>query len=65
PSPYLAMLPSEIWLACWTLCSARQLRRLSLVCDLFRSLCLPPLFQTQSIKGLDINLVSADRDLEC
>ncbi|KAF7336295.1 hypothetical protein MVEN_02177800 [Mycena venus] len=49
PIPYLAMLPSEIWLASWTLCSARQLRRLSLVCHLFRSLCLPLLFQTQSV----------------
>ncbi|KAJ7369060.1 hypothetical protein DFH08DRAFT_1071615 [Mycena albidolilacea] len=49
PIPYLALLPSEIWLMCWTLCSARQLRRLSLVCHLFRSLCLPLLFQTQSV----------------
>ncbi|KAJ6563037.1 hypothetical protein DFH09DRAFT_1159176 [Mycena vulgaris] len=49
PIPYLSILPSEIWLACWTLCSARQLRRLSLVCHLFRSLCLPLLFQTQSV----------------
>ncbi|KAF7336305.1 hypothetical protein MVEN_02178800 [Mycena venus] len=49
PIPYLAMIPSEIWLACWALCSARQLRRLSLVCHLFQSLCLPLLFQTQSV----------------
>ncbi|KAF7336306.1 hypothetical protein MVEN_02178900 [Mycena venus] len=33
PIPYLAMIPSEIWLACWSLCSARQLRRLSLSVD--------------------------------
>ncbi|KAJ6521097.1 hypothetical protein DFH09DRAFT_224323 [Mycena vulgaris] len=54
PSPYLAMLPSEIWLACWTLCSSRQLRRLSLVCHLFRSLCLPLLFQTQCVDTMDL-----------
>ncbi|KAJ7820195.1 hypothetical protein B0H13DRAFT_2452148 [Mycena leptocephala] len=54
PIPYLAMLPSEIWLACWTLCSTRQLRRLSLVCHLFRSLCLPLLFQTQSVDTIDL-----------
>ncbi|KAJ7190566.1 hypothetical protein GGX14DRAFT_604008 [Mycena pura] len=30
PILYLAMFPSEIWLACWAVCSARQLRRLSL-----------------------------------
>ncbi|KAJ7466044.1 hypothetical protein FB451DRAFT_964209, partial [Mycena latifolia] len=44
-TPYQHILPPEIWLACWTLCSTRQLRRLSLVCQLFRSLCLPLLFQ--------------------
>ncbi|KAJ7872140.1 hypothetical protein B0H14DRAFT_2570389 [Mycena olivaceomarginata] len=27
------MFPSEIWLACWTFCSTRQLRRLSLSVD--------------------------------
>ncbi|KAJ7323031.1 hypothetical protein DFH08DRAFT_969661 [Mycena albidolilacea] len=54
PIPYLAMLPSEIWLACWTLCSARQLRRLSLVCHLFQSLCLPLLFQTQSVDTINL-----------
>ncbi|KAJ7190564.1 hypothetical protein GGX14DRAFT_604003 [Mycena pura] len=54
PILYLAMIPSEIWLACWTVCSARQLRRLSLVCHLFRSLCLPLLFQTQSVDTFDL-----------
>ncbi|KAJ7323023.1 hypothetical protein DFH08DRAFT_355290 [Mycena albidolilacea] len=58
--PYLAMFPSEIWLACWTLCSARQLRRLSLVCHLFQSLCLPLLFQTQSVDTT--NLTRTRRD---
>ncbi|KAJ7111333.1 hypothetical protein C8R44DRAFT_985495 [Mycena epipterygia] len=47
--PYLRILPMEVWLACWTLCSTRQLRRLSLVCHLFRSLCLPFLFQKVNI----------------
>ncbi|KAF8160551.1 hypothetical protein K438DRAFT_1859644 [Mycena galopus ATCC 62051] len=47
PSPTL--LPVEIWLACWTLCSRRQLRRLSLVCQLFRSLTWPLLVQHQTI----------------
>ncbi|KAJ6558846.1 hypothetical protein DFH09DRAFT_1162626 [Mycena vulgaris] len=54
PIPYLSMLPSEIWLACWTLCSARQLRRVSLACHLFRSLCLPLLFHTQSVDMVDL-----------
>ncbi|KAJ7360763.1 hypothetical protein DFH08DRAFT_931112 [Mycena albidolilacea] len=54
PIPYLAIIPSEIWLACWTLCSTRQLRRLSLVCLLFRSLCLRLLFQTQSVDTIDL-----------
>ncbi|KAJ7824273.1 hypothetical protein B0H14DRAFT_1303349 [Mycena olivaceomarginata] len=43
------LLPVEIWLACWTLCSRRQLRRLSLVCRLFRSLTLPLLVQHQTV----------------
>ncbi|KAJ7466060.1 hypothetical protein FB451DRAFT_1261708, partial [Mycena latifolia] len=47
PMPYLHVLPTEIWLACWTLCSRRQLRRISLVCQLFRSLCFPLLLQYQ------------------
>ncbi|KAF8214875.1 hypothetical protein K438DRAFT_1802286 [Mycena galopus ATCC 62051] len=45
PTNYLLIVPTEIWLACWTLCSLRQLRRLSLVCKLFRSLVLPHLFR--------------------
>ncbi|KAJ7495321.1 hypothetical protein FB451DRAFT_1213846 [Mycena latifolia] len=45
---YLYLLPAEVWLACWTLCSIRQLRRLSLVCRLFRSLCMPLLLEHQS-----------------
>ncbi|KAJ7458779.1 hypothetical protein B0H11DRAFT_2060961, partial [Mycena galericulata] len=48
PFSYLAFLPVEVWRACWTLCSRHQLRRLSLVCHLFRSLCLPLLLQEQT-----------------
>ncbi|KAJ7500676.1 hypothetical protein B0H11DRAFT_2275865 [Mycena galericulata] len=48
PISYLPLLPTELWLLCWSLCSHRQLRRLSLVCHLFRSLCLPLLFQNQT-----------------
>jgi hypothetical protein len=45
---YLRALPPELWLACWMRCSRRQLRRIALVCKLFRSLCLPLLFSHQS-----------------
>ncbi|KAJ7697219.1 hypothetical protein B0H17DRAFT_376541 [Mycena rosella] len=48
PTTYLHLLPVELWIACWTLCSHRQLRRISLVCQLFRSLCLPLVFQDQT-----------------
>ncbi|KAJ7444502.1 hypothetical protein FB451DRAFT_1149245 [Mycena latifolia] len=53
-TPYKHILPPEIWLACWTLCSTRQLRRLSLVCQLFRSLCLPLLFQDLQFDGVSL-----------
>ncbi|KAJ7506094.1 hypothetical protein B0H11DRAFT_1974764 [Mycena galericulata] len=61
PGAYLHVLPVEIWLACWMLCSTRQLRRLSLVCRLFRSVCSPLLLRQQSadiaalVAGLDRN----------
>ncbi|KAJ7495317.1 hypothetical protein FB451DRAFT_1387356 [Mycena latifolia] len=48
PTAHLHLLPVEVWLACLTLCSIRQLRRLSLVCHLFRSLCMPLLLEHQS-----------------
>ncbi|KAJ7096884.1 hypothetical protein C8R44DRAFT_889484 [Mycena epipterygia] len=44
---YPHIVPTEVWLACWTLYSMRQLRRLSLVCQLFRSICLPLLLREQ------------------
>ncbi|KAJ7359103.1 hypothetical protein DFH08DRAFT_403453 [Mycena albidolilacea] len=56
---YLHVLPPEIWVACWALCSLQQLRRISLVCSLFRSLVLPHLFREQTFdvaalgRGLD------------
>ncbi|KAJ6486997.1 hypothetical protein C8R45DRAFT_1214255 [Mycena sanguinolenta] len=49
--PYLHILATELWFACWTLCSPRQLRRLSLVCKLFRDICLPLIFQHQIIES--------------
>ncbi|KAJ7617978.1 hypothetical protein FB45DRAFT_1103319 [Roridomyces roridus] len=51
-------LPVELWLTCWLQCSQRQLRRLSLVCKLFRSICLPLVIQDQSadIAALDSRL---------
>ncbi|KAJ7128286.1 hypothetical protein C8R46DRAFT_1363614 [Mycena filopes] len=45
---YLLSLPVELWLACWTLCSRHQLRRISLTCRLFRALTFPLLLQDQS-----------------
>ncbi|KAJ7466113.1 hypothetical protein FB451DRAFT_1261788 [Mycena latifolia] len=53
-TPYQHIVPPEIWLACWTLCSTRQLRRLSLVCQLFRSLCLPLLFQCLQVNAVPL-----------
>jgi hypothetical protein len=47
PVLYLHFIPQELWLACWILCSSRQQRRLSLVCQIFRSLCLPLLLEHQ------------------
>ncbi|KAF7368357.1 hypothetical protein MVEN_00157300 [Mycena venus] len=47
PIDYQALLPVELWLACWTLCSHRQLRRVALVCHVFRSLALPLLYRQQ------------------
>lgn len=45
PVAYLYFLPTELWLACLAFCSLRQLRRISLVCVLFRSYTLPLVFQ--------------------
>ncbi|KAJ7504977.1 hypothetical protein B0H11DRAFT_1980062 [Mycena galericulata] len=45
------MMPNSVNAAavlCWKRCSPRQLRRLSLVCRLFRSVCLPLLLQHQT-----------------
>ncbi|KAK6987526.1 hypothetical protein R3P38DRAFT_3230626 [Favolaschia claudopus] len=48
PERSLDLVPLEIWVLCWMLCSRRQIRRLSLVCKLFRSISLPFLFKDQS-----------------
>ncbi|KAJ7812126.1 hypothetical protein B0H14DRAFT_3879783 [Mycena olivaceomarginata] len=56
---YLYIVPPELWLACWSLCSLQQIRRLSLVCKLFRTLVIPHLFEEQTLdvaalaQGLD------------
>ncbi|KAJ7906560.1 hypothetical protein B0H13DRAFT_1880439 [Mycena leptocephala] len=53
---YLQLLPMELWLACWTMCSPRQLRRLSLVCRLFRAICFPQLLQNQNLDAAALRL---------
>ncbi|KAJ7808990.1 hypothetical protein B0H14DRAFT_3760297 [Mycena olivaceomarginata] len=56
---FLHIVPVEVWIACWALCSLQQLRRISLVCRLFRALVLPHLFREQTLdmaalgEGLD------------
>ncbi|KAJ6488854.1 hypothetical protein C8R45DRAFT_1097202 [Mycena sanguinolenta] len=59
---YLQLVPAEIWIACWAFCSSRQLRRISVVCRLFRSLSLPFLFQhrTLDLAALEAGLVRDD-----
>ncbi|KAJ7328397.1 hypothetical protein DFH08DRAFT_883864 [Mycena albidolilacea] len=58
---YLDMVPVEVWAACWVLCTARQLRRISLVCHLFRSISLPLLLQHQTF-DLELLVSGIDRD---
>ncbi|KAK7042818.1 hypothetical protein R3P38DRAFT_3260751 [Favolaschia claudopus] len=43
----LAGIATEIWLNCWSFCSTKDLRRLALVCRVFRDICHPLLFQHQ------------------
>ncbi|KAJ6463013.1 hypothetical protein C8R45DRAFT_1177950 [Mycena sanguinolenta] len=50
-TPYLHFLATELWLACWTLCSRRQFRRLSLVYELFRDITLPLIFGHQTFEA--------------
>ncbi|KAJ7612619.1 hypothetical protein FB45DRAFT_1036840 [Roridomyces roridus] len=45
---HISQLPPEVWLLCWSQCSRRLLRRLSVVCRLFRSLVLPLLWEAQT-----------------
>ncbi|KAJ6488784.1 hypothetical protein C8R45DRAFT_1142895 [Mycena sanguinolenta] len=49
PVDSLRLLPAEIWTECWAYSTPRQLRRISVVCRLFRSISLPSLFQHQSL----------------
>ncbi|KAF7333711.1 hypothetical protein MVEN_02327500 [Mycena venus] len=51
---YLDFLPDEVWLACWMQCSRRQLRRLSLVCQRFRSLVLPLLMKHHTFDAMAV-----------
>ncbi|KAJ7662845.1 hypothetical protein DFH06DRAFT_358801 [Mycena polygramma] len=44
--------PPEIWLACWDLCEAEELRLLCLVCTHFRQICQPLLFRSQSVVSM-------------
>lgn len=58
---YLHVIPVDIWILCWALCSRRQLHRLSLVCKLFHSICLPLLFRDQHLAvGLLSQNISAE-----
>ncbi|KAJ7339764.1 hypothetical protein DFH08DRAFT_1082373 [Mycena albidolilacea] len=61
PPAYLDMVPVEIWAACWVYCTARQLRRISLVCHLFRSISLPFLLQHQTF-DIAVLVAGLDRD---
>ncbi|KAF7349766.1 hypothetical protein MSAN_01703800 [Mycena sanguinolenta] len=49
PVDYQHLVPTEVWMACWAFCTLRQLRRISVVCRLFRSLSLEFLFHHQSL----------------
>ncbi|KAJ7473590.1 hypothetical protein B0H11DRAFT_1338534 [Mycena galericulata] len=46
---YVEKLATEIWVACWSLCKPAELRRLSLTCRYFRTLCQPLLFRRQMV----------------
>ncbi|KAJ7360844.1 hypothetical protein DFH08DRAFT_1074001 [Mycena albidolilacea] len=65
---YLHIVSPELWLACWALCSLQQLRRLSLVCKLFRSLVIPHLSEEQTLdvaalaQGLDRDWTGTGQD---
>ncbi|KAK6987584.1 hypothetical protein R3P38DRAFT_333401 [Favolaschia claudopus] len=48
-SPAVDLVPTEIWLLCWDLCSHSEIECLSLVCKRFRIISLPVLFKHQSL----------------
>ncbi|KAK6987544.1 hypothetical protein R3P38DRAFT_3450274 [Favolaschia claudopus] len=63
PIRYLTLLPIEIWTLCWSLCSLRQQRRLSLVCKPFRSITLPILFHHLSFDaGVDVAVFCMEKE---
>ncbi|KAJ7167169.1 hypothetical protein C8R43DRAFT_167967 [Mycena crocata] len=64
PISCLHLFPSEIWSECWTHCSTRQLRRLSLVCRCFHTLCLPLLFRSQTFDASPLEVITLDDWME-
>ncbi|KAJ6473336.1 hypothetical protein C8R47DRAFT_1324438 [Mycena vitilis] len=45
-------IPPEVWLACWDLCEAAELRNLCLVCKHFCQICQALLFRSQSVVSM-------------
>lgn len=54
--------PPEIWTGCWSSSSTQDLRRLALVCRLFRDICQPLLFCYQRFTPPDRRQDSTTRD---
>ncbi|KAJ7144558.1 hypothetical protein C8R44DRAFT_657932 [Mycena epipterygia] len=46
---YVDTVATEIWLNCWISCDNAQLRRLSLVCRYFQTICQPLLFRVRRV----------------
>ncbi|KAK6988639.1 hypothetical protein R3P38DRAFT_3095186 [Favolaschia claudopus] len=46
----LHLLPTELWIKCWSYTSNWELRRLVRVCRYFCDICLPLLFQEQTVR---------------
>ncbi|KAJ7478703.1 hypothetical protein B0H11DRAFT_2028362 [Mycena galericulata] len=51
-------LPTEIWERCWSSCHNGRLRRLVLVCRLFREICQPLLFAKQIFHAPDVEYIT-------
>ncbi|KAJ7474920.1 hypothetical protein FB451DRAFT_278193 [Mycena latifolia] len=50
-APWITKLPVEVWERCWGHCQNRHLRRLTLVCRLFRDICQRLLFFKQIFRA--------------